>query len=276
MSLHVAHHLLACPHCGRELVPLEQRWACDAGHSFDVARQGYLNLANGPEPANADTTAMLDARARVQAAGLFDFLSRGLDGAVPYTGVQTVLEVGAGTGHYLAQLIEARPPARGLALDVSRAAARRAAKAYHRVASVVADVWRGLPVREASIDVLLCIFAPRNPVEFARVLRPGGRAIVVTPAAAHLAELRQRYGLLGIEDDKRERLLERMAPHLVHEHTTTLKQTGTLSAEVLDDLIRMGPNAHHDPPRPTAPEEVRLAIDLTVFRAPPGSRAAKP
>ncbi|MFT4293957.1 MAG: methyltransferase domain-containing protein [Micropruina sp.] len=265
MNLHVAHDLLACPHCGGALAPVERRWACDAGHSFDVARQGYLNLSGGPEPANADTAAMLDARARVQAAGVFGFLSRGLDAAVPLVGVQTVLEVGAGTGHYLAGLVEDRPPARGLALDISRAAARRAAKAHHRVASVIADVWRGLPVRDASVDVLLCIFAPRNPSEFARVLRPGGRLIVATPTPDHLVELRERYGLLGIEDDKQERLRERLAPHLAHQDTVTLKLTTTLGTEVLDDLIRMGPNAFHDPPRPTAPEQVRLAVSLSTF-----------
>ena len=63
MNLHVAHGLLACPHCGRALEPMERRWACPSGHSFDVARQGYLNLSDGPEPANADTAAMLDCMA---------------------------------------------------------------------------------------------------------------------------------------------------------------------------------------------------------------------
>lgn len=65
-SLHVAHDLLACPHCGAGLAANDRSWRCPAGHSFDVAKQGYLNLADGPEPANADTAAMLDARARVR------------------------------------------------------------------------------------------------------------------------------------------------------------------------------------------------------------------
>lgn len=268
MNLHVARDLLACPHCGQALAPLQRCWVCPSGHSFDVARQGYLNLSGGPEPANADTVDMLDARTRVQSAGVFDFVSHGLDEVVPLTGIQTVLEVGAGTGHYLAQLVEARPPARGLALDVSRTAARRAAKAHHRVASVVADVWRGLPLLDNTIDVLLCIFAPRNPAEFARVLRPDGRAIVVTPAPEHLAELRQSYGLLGLEDDKHDRLLTRFVGHLVHERTLGLRRTTTLPADVLADLIRMGPNAHHEPRLPDAAQQVRLAVQLTVFRLP--------
>lgn len=266
MNLHVAHDLLACPHCGLALTPLERRWVCPSGHSFDVARQGYLNLSNGPEPANADTVEMLDARTRVQSAGVFDFVSRGLDEVVPLTGVQTVLEVGAGTGHYLAQLVEDRPPARGVALDVSRTAARRAAKSHHRVASVVADVWRGLPLLDDTIDVLLCIFAPRNPAEFARVLRPDGRVIVVTPAPEHLRELRQSYGLLGLEDEKHDRLLARLGEHLAHEQTLGRRLTTTLPADVLTDLVQMGPNAHHAPRLPDTAQQVQLAVQLTVFR----------
>lgn len=268
MNLHVAHGLLACPHCGRALEPMERRWACPSGHSFDVARQGYLNLSGGPEPANADTAAMLEARSRVQSAGAFDFLSRDLDAAVPLTGVRTVLEVGAGTGHYLAQLVETRPPARGVALDVSRAAARRAARVHHRVASVVADVWKGLPIRTASLDVVLCVFAPRNLAEFARVLTDDGLAVIATPAPHHLAGLREKYGLLGVEADKRERLLAAASGHLVHRGSTIAKSTTTVGAELVDDLISMGPNAFHAPRRATTSEPLELAVRLDVFGRP--------
>ena len=264
-GLHVADGLLACPHCGAGLAADGRAWRCPAGHSFDVARQGYLNLAGGPEPANADTAAMLDARTRVQDAGLFGFVERALDGAVPLTRVGTVLEVGAGTGHYLAGLVEDRPPARGIALDVSRAAAKRAARVHHRVASVVADVWRGLPLVNGVIDVLLCVFAPRNAAEFARVLAPGGRVLVITPTERHLAELRERYGLLGIEDAKHDRLLAGMAGHLRHEASTSHRSTGTLSGAQIGDLIGMGPNAFHAPPPAASTQEVTLAVRLDVF-----------
>ena len=266
MSLHVARDLLRCPHCTADLRADGDRWVCSNLHSFDVAHQGHLNLAAGREPANADTATMLDARARVQASGLFGFLFRAMDEQVPLSGVETMLEVGAGTGHYLAHLVEARPSARGIALDVSRAAAKRAARAHLRVASVVADVWRGLPVRTGSIDVVLCVFAPRNPAEFARVLRPSGRLVVVTPTPAHLAGLRQRYGLLGIEDDKQSRLFGTMADRFTREQTATCNKQATIAAPVVDDLIRMGPNAFHDPPRADGPEPVELAMHLSVFR----------
>lgn len=266
MSLQAAQGLLACPHCAGTLLAEDRRWSCPSGHSFDVAKQGYLNLAIGVEPANADTAAMLDARARVQASGLFRFLEQGLDAAVPRKGDPAVLEVGAGTGHYLAELVEGRPSARGVALDVSRAAAKRAARAHHRIASVVADVWHGIPAPDASFDVVLCIFAPRNAGEFARVLSPGGRVIVATPTPNHLAELRVRHGLLGIEEDKHDRLLERFSGQLRHIGSRTLHQDADLTASLVDDLIGMGPNAFHRPAPATLSEQVRLEVRLDEFR----------
>ena len=264
MSLDAACGLLACPHCAGPLDADGRRWACPRGHSFDVARQGYLNLADGPEPANADTPAMLDARARVQASGLFGFLARALDEVVP-PGAARLLEVGAGTGHYLAGLVEGRPAARGVALDVSRAAARRAARAHPRVASVVADVWRGVPIRTGSVDLVLCVFAPRNLAEFARVLAPDGVLVVVTPGPRHLAGLRAGYGLLGVETGKQQRLLAAASGHLAHRGSTIAESTTTVAADVVDDLIGMGPNAFHAPPRATAPESLELAVRLDVF-----------
>ena len=267
MSLDAATGLLRCPHCAGALDPDGARWACPSGHSFDIARQGYLNLSGAPEPANADTAAMLDARSRVQAAGVFGFLEQVLDDLVPRTDeTGTLLEVGAGTGHYLARLVEARPAARGIALDVSRAAAKRAAKVHLRVASVVADVWRDLPVRTASVDALLCIFAPRNPAAFARVLAHDGRVVVVTPTSDHLAELRSRYDLLGIEDDKGGRLLATMTEFLTHERTTTLRRLTTLPSTTQQDLIAMGPNAFHHSPHPSGQLQVTFAVEVHVFR----------
>lgn len=264
MTLDAARGLLACPHCGEPLEPDGRRWLCGDGHSFDVAKQGYLNLADGPEPANADTAAMLDARARVQASGLFDVVTDALDDIVPAS-TERLLEVGAGTGHYLAGLLSSRPDARGIALDVSRAAARRAARAHPAAASVVADVWRGLPIRTGAIDVLLCVFAPRNAVEFARVLSSDGHLVVATPAPDHLAGLRSHYGLLGLEDDKQAKLVAGLADRFRLAGSGTVRAGSVLEPPLVDDLIGMGPNAHHSPPRATGAEHVEIAVEVTIF-----------
>ena len=88
----------------------------------------------------------------------------------------------------------------GIALDVSKHAARLAAKAHPRIGAVVADAWAGLPVRGRAASVLLNVFAPRNPREMRRVLHPAGRAIVVVPEPDHLRELIEEYGLMAVDE----------------------------------------------------------------------------
>ncbi len=185
MSLSRALDLLSCPRCGSAVTLGSGTVVCRDGHTWDVARQGYVNLLGRAEPANADTTAMLAARSRVLAAGLFDPVAAAIRAAL--TGRPRVLEVGSGTAYYLLRALGDDDSGVGIALDVSKAAARLAAKADPRIAAVVADVWRRLPIQDHCLDAVLCVFAPRNLAEFARVLRPDGRLVVATPNPEHLS-----------------------------------------------------------------------------------------
>ena len=132
------------------------------------------------------------------------------DGPAP----ATLLDLGGGTGHHLAGVLDRLPDAVGVVLDSSRYAARRAARAHPRAVAVVADTWARLPVADAAVDRVLVVFAPRNGPEIARVLRPDGRLVVVTPAADHLAELVGPLGLLRVDPDKAARLAATLEPHL--------------------------------------------------------------
>lgn len=178
-----------------------------------------------------------------------------------------MLEVGAGTGYYLAAALDALPESRGLATDVSVAACRRAAKAHPRMAAVVADTWAGLPVRSSAVDALLCVFAPRNAAEFCRVLSPGGVLVIVTPAPDHLASLRATHGLLNVPADKAADLrkafvdLDAIATHHV-------SYSLDLGADDIADLIAMGPNAFHAGERTPGPARIDVSVHVSVFRKP--------
>lgn len=243
MTLDAASGLLACPVCAGALDVSARPVACRTGHSFDVARHGHLNLLGAAQPANADTAAMVAARERVLATGAFDAVDAAL--ARRARGVRTVLDVGGGTGHHLARLLDAVADARGVSLDVSVAAARRAARAHPRAASVVADAWGTLPLRPGRLDAVTCVFAPRNMAEFARVLGPGGRLLVVTPDADHLASLRERHGLLGIDADKDDRLLRSASGLFEPVARDHVRAPLHADADLVADLIGMGPNAFH-------------------------------
>lgn len=241
---------------------------CSAHHSFDVAKHGYVNLLGHGSPANADTAAMVAARDRFLSGGHYDPISDAVAAEAP--SARRVLEVGAGTGHHLARVLEQLPEADGVALDVSVPASRRAARAHPRMASVVADTWAGLPLQDATVDAVLCIFAPRNPPEFARVLRPGGVVVVVMPRPEHLLELRRNHGLLDVGADKSLRLEEASHGHLKAVSSSDISYDVDLTATQVADLIAMGPNAFHTHETFVAPrvaETVRVSVTCTVLRA---------
>lgn len=268
MSISAVVDLLACPRCGSPLVSATdgRAVACPHGHSFDLARQGYLNLLGGPQPGNADTTAMVGARDRFLSGGHYAPIADRLRAlASRETPDVRLLDAGTGTGYYLAAMLEQRD-ARGIGLDVSVAACRKAARAHPRLGAVVADIWQGIPVGVGLFDVVSCVFAPRNAAEFCRVLKPGGRLIVVHPEPEHLAELRGALGLLSIEDAKADRLAHTMAGRFHRESTEALAFEAGWDRQTLTDLVQMGPNAFHVVPGQVERglQDLPLSVMVTV------------
>lgn len=256
--------LLRCPLCRERLAPADGALRCPARHTFDIARQGYVSLlSGGRRAASADTAAMVQAREEFLGAGHYAPLGRALAGLareVCPPGA-AVLDAGTGTGYYLAAVLDALPSAAGLGLDTSSRALRRAARAHARAMAATWDVWRQLPVRHGAFDLVLNVFAPRNGGEFHRVLRPGGALLVVTPAARHLAELREHAGTLAVDPAKEERLSRALDGHFTRERAEPLEYGLRLSADDIERLVAMGPSAHH-----VAPGELR---DRVAALAPP-------
>ena len=212
--------ILADPNDGTALSGADDfsRLVSESGHSFDVAKQGYVTLAAGAGLRHkGDDMDMVNARETYLAMGHFAPFVEAVTGAVQdaldsaslaESTPASLLEVGAGTGYYLAHTLDSIAEARGVGLDISPHAAKHLAKCHPRVGAVVADVWERLPLRDESVDAISVVFAPRNPAEFQRVLAPGGQVIVLTPGAGHLDELREPLGILGVEEGKVERMYE--------------------------------------------------------------------
>ena len=199
------------------------RLVSESGHSYDVARQGYVTLAGGKGLNHeGDSLEMVQSREAFLSQGYFAPFVEAVTEAVEHVlGVSAadveepvILEVGAGTGYYLAHTLDTVEGARGVGLDISVPAAKHLAKSHPRVGAVVADVWEGLPLQDASVHALTVVFAPRNPAEFARVLVDGGEAVILTAHQGHLDELREPLGILGVEGGKLERMLEQAEGHL--------------------------------------------------------------
>lgn len=242
--------VLACPHCAGRLTERGGALACSEGHSFDIARQGYVSLLSGSgQAATGDTAAMVAARTRFLDAGHYRPLLDAV--AAEVARVQQrhpggcVLDVGAGAGHYLAAALERAPAALGVAVDASKPAARRAARCHPRAASVLADAWRQLPVADSSVGVALTVFAPRSPTELNRVLTDEGALVVLTPTPHHLRELVEPLAMLHVDARKPERLERAMDGYFARRRQTMLEFTMSLSRKDIADLVGMGPSAWH-------------------------------
>jgi 23S rRNA (guanine745-N1)-methyltransferase len=284
---------LRCPVCAEPLAvagddpapPARTRaLRCPRGHSFDVARQGYVNLG---ATAGGDTADMVAARERFLGAGHYDFIAAALAdaaladaapaeaaladaplaGPVPqatHRAGALVVDAGAGTGHHLTAVLEAAPAAAGLALDASKPALRRAARAHPRAGAVLCDTWRRLPLADACASVVLNVFAPRNGPEFRRVLRPDGLLLVVTPAPDHLAELVDSLGLLRVDPEKPARVAAGLGDGFAATGRTPLRRTMRLGHADVLALVGMGPSAWHADPGALAARVARLPVRLPV------------
>lgn len=234
---------LRCSVCARTQALSGNSLRCEAGHSFDVARQGYVNLLHAKvPPGTADTGEMVTAREEFLGAGHYAPLARAL---ADMAAGRFVIDAGAGTGYYLATVLDAHPGAAGLALDLSVPASRRAARAHPRIGAAVWNVWQPWPVGDGVADVVLNVFAPRNANEFHRVLRPGGTLLVTVPGSDHLVELRDALGLLAIDSGKQDRLGRELAGRLEVGDTRSIGGRATLPADDVRRAVLMGPNAYH-------------------------------
>lgn len=244
---------LRCPFCGGGLALGEGAVVrCAAGHSFDVARQGYLNLLPGnARTGSADTAAMVRARSGFLADGHFAPLSDALAGAAaaalagPRAPAGAVVEIGAGTGHHLAAVLDRLPDRRGIALDISKHALRAAARAHPRAVAVGCDAWGGLPLADGAAALALSVFAPRDPAELARVVVPGGALVVATPEPGHLAEAVAAVGMLSVPERKRERVAGQLDGAFEPVGQSAVRATLELDAAALGQLVAMGPSARH-------------------------------
>jgi 23S rRNA (guanine745-N1)-methyltransferase len=274
--------LLACPHCAAALDLVDPAVAgCGNGHRFDIARQGYLSLlGKRARTDTADTADMVAARVVFLGAGHYEPIAMAVR---DLTGSGPVVEIGVGTGYYLAAALDglttrAVGPVRsvsGLAIDASRFAAGRAAAAHPGIGAIVADAWSRLPVRDAVAGTVLSVFAPRDPGEIGRMLAPGGRLVVVTPEPDHLGEVRGSLGMLTVDAGKPERLAMAFQGTLAVMERRSIRSPMVLTRQDISALVRMGPSARHVGPTAlsnainTLDEHttVTLSVTVTVLRA---------
>ncbi len=182
-----------CPSCGQVLEASDDRLLCSANHSFDRAKEGYVNLLPVQKKRSkrpGDSLEMVLGRRAIHDARLYQPLAEALGDVVSARPeVRTLLDIGCGEGFYGGVLSCRLPYLVLYGVDVAKPAIKLAAKTYPQHRYAVASS-RDLPVMTSSIDMALCVFSPSNDAEISRVLRPGGFYLEVGPAPEHLWQLK--------------------------------------------------------------------------------------
>jgi 23S rRNA (guanine745-N1)-methyltransferase len=200
--------ILQCPVCRQPLLPSTAGYQCAAMHSFDAARQGYVNLLlahkkHSREP--GDAPEMIRSRRRFLDLGYYNRVSDTINETIssalsglPHGSGCSVLDAGCGEGFYLqrlkdallAQGSEAHPPIIYHGVDVSKFAVRQATQRDRTMAWFVASI-NDLPFLDSSLDIILSVFSPANIIEFARILKKTGSLVFASPGPRHLNGLRE-------------------------------------------------------------------------------------
>ena len=183
---------LLCPVCGQPLTRLEHSWQCGSRHSFDIARQGYVNLLtvdrkHARHP--GDTRDQVAARKEFLDGGFYGPIVEALRAMIVPLAPRAVLDAGCGEGYYLTQLQQSLPRTEFAGVDISKDAVRYAAVRNKNALWLTATA-AALPFPCGSFDGVLSMFALTAEQEFARVLTPGGWFLQVLAGPDHLLGLK--------------------------------------------------------------------------------------
>ena len=244
----VAATAFACPICQENLTLVESSLKCNNRHSFDLAKFGYVNLAPQiKQSANYDKENFQN-RQQILEAGFYQaILDAVSDLLASSKTTTTILDIGCGEGFYSRKLQESHSEKTFYAFDISKDSVQIAAKSEPNWAVnwFVGDLAR-LPIKDASMDILLDIFSPANYGEFRRVLSKDGILIKVIPTENHLKEIRQRVqDQLTNKDYSNQDIKEHFQEHFTILSSQTASLTKTITAEQLQALLSMTPLLFH-------------------------------
>jgi 23S rRNA (guanine745-N1)-methyltransferase len=254
--------MLLCPvrHCHMALVREERRLFCQRGHSFDVARSGYINLLQPQDKRSkqpGDTSAAVAGRRRLHDRGVTRPLLQAIAETIPARPSGVVLDAGCGDGFYLGELArQTGLDAHGV--DIAIPAIDAAARRYPECEWIVANADRFVPYADRSFSIVLSITARMNAPEFRRVLRDDGHLLVAVPAPDDLVELR------GAGRARVARTIETFAGAFTLTDRRRVTTTEDLDAAAVHDVLL----SIYRPMRSLPAEAMRVtfSLDLLLFR----------
>lgn len=234
---------LICPLCGKPLHQDERRLLCDNRHSFDIARQGYINLLpvqNKHSLHPGDTKEMLLARRRFLDRGFYEPVCQSVvDTLRRYLAVRqpVIADIGCGEGYYTAR-IRQQCHADCIGIDIAKEGVRMACARDKSILWLAATASH-LPLADSSVDAVTALFSLFQPEEYTRILKPGGIVTEVTVGNDHLLELKRMIYDTVFAQDKHP---APCGPHFTELLTEEHRYSVTLQKQELQELLLMTPH----------------------------------
>ena len=222
---------LLCPKCKSRLTKVDKTMKCENHHSYDLAREGYVNLLLN-KTNSGDNLEMVEARKNFLSSGHYDFLVDYLVDILK--NYDDIIDCGCGEGYYtnkISQILDKNI----VAFDISKSAISKAAKKNNNNTYFVGSIYNIL-IDDNQVDCVLNICAPFSEKEFIRILKNGGRIVKVIPAKNHLLELKQfLYDKVYLNDETVK------TDNLKEENRTYLSRKVTINNQDLMNLFKMTP-----------------------------------
>lgn len=270
--------LLCCPKCREKLEIKENTYVCANSHSFDKARQGYVNLLlpnKRHSVAPGDSREMIMSRRSFLESGKYGIFSDKLNSIVTQllgdSQKTSIVDCGCGEGYYDGRLCEHLDKLKInyglLGLDISKEAVKAAAGKYKQITFAVASNF-DLPVKENSVDIALVIFSPMVESEFYRILKTGGYLIYAVPGVRHLMGLKEAVYDAPYENTEKDTQYQGF--EFVGRHPVGGKIT--VSREEAVDLFKMTPYYYKtelsaiDKIRLKEKIETEIQFDFLIYR----------
>lgn len=244
--------LLNCPICGKPLKKIEKSAQCDDGHSFDYAKQGYLNLLIRQSVDHGDNKEMVQARTAFLNSGSYAFLRDAINREIAKEKVHTLADLGCGEGYYTSSFKADEK----YGFDMSKEALKYAARTDKSTQYAVASIFH-LPLSDETMDVCITCFAPFAKDEIERILKPGGRFIFVSPAPRHLFELKQ-----AVYDNPYENEVDDLDTDLIKESEQVITESFRCDHDTLMALFTMTPYVHHT--RKEDMEKLKMLTEMSI------------
>nr|WP_303651510.1 methyltransferase domain-containing protein [Acinetobacter baumannii] len=252
-----------CPVCRQRLELVSKTWRCEQGHSYDIAKQGYVNLhvvqhKHSINP--GDTPESVDARRAFLQGGYYQPLQQAVVHLLKDLKAKMVLDIGCGEGYYtsaMQQVVE-----QCIGVDIAKNAVQRAAKLNDKVTWVV-GTGATLPVIDQSMDVCTSLFSPIPQTEILRVLKDDGYLIVVTPATDHLYAMREAL-FEQVNPHTPQKFVEQLQDLFELKEQQVIDAPLVLDQQALKNLIAMTPYAYKASPERRMQLEQKAHLQVTA------------